>query len=48
MTLDDLEKEHIAGVLINTKWNKNLAAKLLDISLKTLYTKIQKFNLKEE
>ena len=48
ISLDELEKEHIGAVLINTKWNKNLAAKLLDISLKTLYTKIQKYNLKEE
>jgi two-component system NtrC family response regulator/two-component system response regulator AtoC len=42
-----LETEHIAAVLNNTKWNKNLAAKILGISLKTLYTKIQQYNLKE-
>ncbi|MDD8016877.1 MAG: sigma-54 dependent transcriptional regulator [Bacteroidota bacterium] len=48
ITLHELEKEHITGVLGNTKWNKNLAAKILDISLKTLYTKIQQYNLKEE
>lgn len=48
ITLDELEKEHIAAVLINTKWNKNLTSKILSISLKTLYTKIHHYNLKEE
>ena len=47
-TIQELEKKHIAGVLDNTKWNKNLSAKILDISLKTLYTKIQQYNLKEK
>jgi len=48
ISLEELEKEHIASVLINTKWNKNLATKILGISLKTLYTKIHHYNLKEE
>ena len=48
ITIQELEKQHIAGVLDNTKWNKNLTAKILDISLKTLYTKIQQYNLKEK
>ncbi|MFA6467660.1 MAG: sigma-54 dependent transcriptional regulator [Bacteroidota bacterium] len=47
MSLEELEKEHIASVLVNTKWNKNLATKILGISLKTLYTKIHQYNLKE-
>ncbi|MFA6455397.1 MAG: sigma-54 dependent transcriptional regulator [Bacteroidota bacterium] len=47
MSLEELEKEHIASVLDNTKWNKNLATKILGISLKTLYTKIHHYNLKE-
>lgn len=47
ISLDELEKEHIAKVLINTKWNKNLSSKILGISLKTLYTKIHQYNLKE-
>lgn len=46
ITIEELEKEHIAGVLANTKWNKSLASKILGISLKTLYTKIQQYNLK--
>jgi len=48
VTIAELEKDHIAGVLTNTKWNKNLSAKILGISLKTLYTKIQQYNLKEK
>jgi DNA-binding NtrC family response regulator len=47
VSLDEIEKDHIEGVLVRTKWNKNLSAKILDISLKTLYTKIQKYNLTE-
>ncbi|MFA6455579.1 MAG: sigma-54 dependent transcriptional regulator [Bacteroidota bacterium] len=45
ISMAELEKDHIAGVLANTKWNKNLASKILGISLKTLYTKIQQYNL---
>jgi len=48
VTLRELEQEHINGVLHNTKWNKPLAAKILGISLKTLYTKIQQFNISEK
>lgn len=48
ITINELEKDHIAGVLANTKWNKNLTAKILGISLKTLYTKIQQYGLKEK
>lgn len=48
ISLEEVEKEHIKGVLAGTKWNKNLAAKILGISLKTLYTKIHQFALKEE
>ncbi len=47
ISIQELETDHIAAVLNNTKWNKNLAAKILGISLKTLYTKIQQYNLKE-
>ena len=47
-TIAEIEKEHIASVLVNTKWNKNLATKILGISLKTLYTKIHQYQLKEE
>jgi DNA-binding NtrC family response regulator len=43
--LRELERDHIAGVLRHTGWDKNLAAKILGISLKTLYTKIQHYNI---
>jgi DNA-binding NtrC family response regulator len=41
----EIEKAHIDGVLKSVSWNKNMAAKILGISLKTLYTKIQQFDL---
>ena len=41
----EIEKAHIDGVLKSVSWNKNIAAKILGISLKTLYTKIQQYEL---
>ncbi len=41
----DIERAHIQGVLNSVGWNKNTAAQILGISLKTLYTKIQQYNL---
>ena len=46
--LRELEGEHIAGVLVHTGWDKNLAAKILGISLKTLYTKIQQYDISKK
>jgi len=43
--MTDIEKAHIDGVLKSVSWNKNIAAKILGISLKTLYTKIQQYDL---
>jgi len=48
ISMSDLEKAHIAGVLKIVSWNKNTAAKILGISLKTLYTKIQQYNLTKD
>ncbi len=48
ISMSELEKAHIAGVLKIVGWNKNTAAKILGISLKTLYTKIQQFNLTKD
>ncbi len=48
MSLRDIEKIHIEGVLKLVQWNKNTAAKILGISLKTLYTKIQQYNLAKD
>lgn len=47
ITLKELERNHIARVLKSVEWNKNIAAKILGISLKTLYTKIASYRLKE-
>ncbi len=44
----DIEKAHIHGVLKSVIWNKNMAAKILGISLKTLYTKIRQYDLTKE
>jgi len=48
LSLREIEKIHIEGVLALVQWNKNTAAKILGISLKTLYTKIQQYNLVKE
>jgi DNA-binding NtrC family response regulator len=45
VSVHEIEKVHIAGVLKTVGWNKNTAAQILGISLKTLYTKIQQYNL---
>jgi two-component system, NtrC family, response regulator HydG len=44
----EIEKAHIDGVLKSVGWNKNVAAKILGISLKTLYTKIQQYDLTKD
>ena len=48
VSIRDIEKAHIAGVLKIVGWNKNTASKILNISLKTLYTKIQQYNLTKD
>ncbi len=45
VSIREVEKAHIQAVLNNLHWNKSIAAKVLGISLKTLYTKIQQYNL---
>jgi DNA-binding NtrC family response regulator len=45
VSIHEIEKVHIAGVLKTVGWNKNTATQILGISLKTLYTKIQQYNL---
>lgn len=44
--MKEIEKLHIEGVLRNLKGNKVEAAKILGISLKTLYTKIHQYQIK--
>ncbi len=45
LSLDELERRHIARVLRLTAGNKNAAARLLNIHRDTLYRKIRKYNL---
>jgi len=48
VSMHKIEQAHIAGILKVVDWNKNTAAQILGISLKTLYTKIQQYNLVKE
>jgi two-component system NtrC family response regulator len=48
VSIREVEKAHIAGVLTSVNWNKSTASQILGISLKTLYTKIQQYNLTKE
>ena len=45
IALDDLEKEAIKNALLYSKGNKRKAAKLLKISERTLYRKLQEYDL---
>jgi DNA-binding NtrC family response regulator len=45
VAMKEIEKAHISGVLNSVGWDKKLAAKILDINLKTLYIKIQTYGL---
>lgn len=44
-SLKNIEKEHIANVLLEVNWNRTEAAKRLGISLPTLRAKIRKYRL---
>jgi DNA-binding NtrC family response regulator len=44
-TLRDVEKEYIKKVLEQNQWNKHQVAHILGIDRKTLYKKIEKYNL---
>jgi DNA-binding NtrC family response regulator len=46
LPLKEIERLHIEGVLRSFRGNKGEAAKILGISLKTLYTKIQQYQIK--
>lgn len=45
ISLQDMEKEHIAFVLKETRGHKSEAARILGIDRKTLYQKVQKYQL---
>ena len=46
--LDDVERQHIEGILRETGWNISRSATILDIDRVTLYHKIEKYGLKRE
>ncbi|NOX66916.1 MAG: sigma-54-dependent Fis family transcriptional regulator [Chlorobi bacterium] len=46
LSLDEMEHMHIKQVLDSNDWNREVSARALGISQKTLYTKIKKYNLK--
>ncbi len=45
LTLDELEKKYLKYVLERCRWKKTEAAKILGIDRKSLYNRIQKYNL---
>lgn len=45
ISMKELERKHIEGVLRTLAGNKQEAAKILGISLKTLYTKLQQYQI---
>lgn len=46
LTLEELERRHIAGVLDQTYWHQGRTADILGISPKTLYRKIREYGFK--
>jgi len=48
VSMEELEKAHISKVLEANKWEQNKTAQMLGISLKTLYNKIKKYNLRQD
>jgi len=47
ISLAEMHKAHVEAVLNSVKWDKKTAAKILGISVKTLYGKIQAYKLSE-
>lgn len=45
LSIAEVEKRHILSVLENNKWHKPIAAEILGISLPTLYSKIENYEL---
>jgi len=45
LSLDELEEIHIKKILDSNDWNREVTARILGISQKTLYTKIRKYNI---
>jgi len=47
-TLREVERAHIARVLLSTEWNKRRACAILDISRPTLDRKIEEYGLRKD
>ena len=47
-TLREIERSHIARVLVHTEWNKRRACAILDISRPTLDRKIEEYGLRKD
>jgi DNA-binding NtrC family response regulator len=47
-TLREIERRHIARVLVHTEWNKRRACAILDISRPTLDRKIEEYGLRRD
>lgn len=48
LSMDEIERKHISKALNYYDWDRNQTAMKLGISLKTLYTKIKKFNIQQK
>ena len=48
LSMEEVEKRHIAKVLRKNRWDRTQTANQLGISPKTLYTKIKKYEIKQD
>jgi len=48
LSMEEVEKRHIATVLKRNRWDRTQTANQLGISPKTLYTKIKKYEIKQD
>jgi two-component system NtrC family response regulator len=48
LSMDELERLHITKALKRFHWDRKQTANQLGISQKTLYTKIKKYEIKQE
>lgn len=48
LSMEEIEKRHIAKVLKRNRWDRTQTANQLGISPKTLYTKIKKYEIKQD
>jgi transcriptional regulator with PAS, ATPase and Fis domain len=48
LTLEEIEKQHIARVLAKTGHNKSLSARILNLPRTTLWRKMKHYGLQEE